>query len=99
MKNLKTKFKIWYSQKLLNIGANLLRKGMLYQVGQPVHLPAGYGPALNSAKTRVNRTKSVTYWVQNIFFDFKENKLKFSWSNKPIRGFSEKFMKKNEQKR
>lgn len=95
---LKIKLKIWWNGQLINIGANLIRRGTLYRVGQPIKLPKGYGPALNSAKTKVWRNSATTYWVKNIFFNFKDNCINYSWSDKPIKGLSEKFTKKNEQK-
>lgn len=93
LNGLKVQFIIWYSSQLLNMGARLVRKGTLYQVGQPMKLPAGLGPSLNSKNTMVNRTQACTVWIENIYFNFKLNRITYAWSDKPIKGVSEKFGK------
>lgn len=90
-KNVKVDFKIWLSGWLLNIGARLLRRGTLYQVGQPIKLPAGPGPSLTIKNKTVIRKKPVTYFIENIYFNFKQNQINYSWSEKPIKGYSERF--------
>lgn len=94
LNQLKISFNIWKHQLLLDIGANLIRRGALLQYGQPVRLNAGDGPALKG-RYKVNRSKGKTVYVKNMFFDFKNNKITYSWSDKPIVGFSERFKNKD----
>ncbi len=83
--NFKVKlFQLWWFdapryQKDLEKGIYYLRKGTIFQVGQ--HF-----------KIRDHKTgKLRTRYIDNLFFNFKANKVTHRFSEKPIKGFSEKF--------
>ncbi len=62
----------------LQIGAYLLRYGTVYQVGQPFDVPRKNG-------------KKQRRWIKNLFFDYRNNKITYSFSDKPLKGISEHF--------
>lgn len=80
----KLDIKIWWCQHLINIGATILKKGCMLEVGQRITLPAGPGPSL-TGKGTVTRTSAQTVWIENMFYNFKQNKVTYSWSDKPPR--------------
>lgn len=80
----KIDLKYWWKQQLIDLGAKLMRKGCSMYVGQRVTLPAGHGPSL-TGKGTVKRSSSQTVWVENMFFNFKQNAITYSWSDKPPR--------------
>lgn len=75
-------FHLWWaeapkSQIYLEKGNYYIRRGAIVQVGQPITLQDKLG-------TRKR-------YVRNVFFDFKLNKITASYSDKPIKGLTEKF--------
>lgn len=64
----------------LTKGSYFIRKGALYQVGQPF---ITVNPVSKAKKTR---------YIANLYFNFKENKVTHSFSNRPIKNFSEPFI-------
>ncbi|MDB0599802.1 hypothetical protein PL373_01270 [Tenacibaculum maritimum] len=66
-------------QLYLTKGAYYIRKGAVYQVGQPV---VAYKP---------HSKKKKTMYIKNMFFNFNQNKITASYSNKPIEGLTEQF--------
>ena len=81
-KQLHERLIFWWHDQLRNTGARLIRKGCLMYVGQRVTLPAGNGPSLNGKGTTY-RSQPQTVWVENMFFNFKQNAVTYSWSDKP----------------
>lgn len=78
-------FHLWWAnapkhQFALEKGSHYLRLGAVVQVGQPIVLKDKFG-------------KRVRY-VKNLHFDFSKNKIVATYSDKPIPGVSEKFVKK-----
>ena len=75
-------FQLWWAdapqyQKDLEKGNYYIRRGAVYQVGQPFTIQDQYG----------KRKK----YINNLYFNFKENKITHSFSQKPVPGFTEKF--------
>ncbi|PCI11877.1 MAG: hypothetical protein COB73_00805 [Flavobacteriaceae bacterium] len=75
----------WYDapkyQRRFEKGNYLIRKATMYQVGQPFKIKD-----LNTGKIR-------TRYIDNLLFNFKLNKVTHKFSDKPIKGFSEPFLK------
>ena len=65
----------------LEIGSWFIRRGAAYQVGQPFILPV----------KKKGRTIKKTVYIKNLYFNFKQNKITHSFSDKPIPGLTEKF--------
>ncbi|MFN8238625.1 MAG: hypothetical protein U0T77_10695 [Chitinophagales bacterium] len=84
VKKAKTDLMYWWRQWLIDTGAKLMRKGCMMYVGQRVTLPAGNGPSL-TGKGTVHRSSPQTVWVENMFFNFKQNAVTYSWTDKPPR--------------
>lgn len=75
-------FQLWWAdapkyQKDIEKGNYYLRRGAVYQVGQPFTIKDQHG-------TRHR-------YIDNLFFDFKKNKISHKFSDKPIKGFTEQF--------
>lgn len=66
-------------QFYLEIGVYFIRKGAVYQVGQPFVIEDKYG----------KRTR----FISNLFYDFRKNKISHRFSNRPIKGVTDKFKK------
>lgn len=62
----------------LQIGVYLLRYGTIFQVGQPFDVPRKNG-------------KKQRRWIKNLYFNYRQNKVTYSFSDKPIKGFSQHF--------
>lgn len=60
-------------QYYLEIGAYFLKKGAVYQPGDPFLLPVKKGGV--STKRKV--------WVANLYYDFANNKINHRFTNKP----------------
>lgn len=67
-------------QFYLEIGVHFIRRGAVYQVGQPFVIEDKYG----------KRTR----WISNLFYDFRKNKISHRFSDRPIKGLTERFIKK-----
>lgn len=66
----------------LKLGIYYLKKGTVFQVGQPVRLPKDdFQPAR-------------TLYISNLFYNYKDNAVTHTFSKRPIKGLSEKFIKK-----
>jgi hypothetical protein len=75
-------FQLWWAnapkyQIDLEKGNFYIRRGAIYQVGQPFTINDKYGKRQR--------------YIDNLFFDFKKNKISHKFSSKPIKGESEKF--------
>jgi ABC-type transport system substrate-binding protein len=75
-------FQLWWAdapkyQKDIEKGNYYLRRGAVYQVGQPFTVKDRFG-------TRQR-------YIDNLFFDFKKNKITHKFSKNPIKGFTEQF--------
>lgn len=68
-------------QFYLNMGGYFLRKGVGLVVGQQIQLPRAVDKGFRGG--RVKRGVS-TVWVDNIYFNFKLNKITYTWSDKPV---------------
>ena len=68
-------------QRQVEMGAYLLKKGTMYQVGQPFLIKDEF------------TKKTKTRYIDNLFYNFKANKVTHRFSDKPIKGFSEPFIK------
>ena len=80
----KKMLQLWWAnapqyQRDIEKGSYYLRRGALYQVGQPFKF------IITGQKKRTKR------YINNLYFNFKENKITHSFSKKPIPGFTEKF--------
>ncbi len=78
----KMMFQLWWAdapkhQKDVEKGNYYLRRGAVYQVGQPFTIDDRFG------KRRL--------YIDNLFFDFKKNKITHKFSKKPIKGFTKQF--------
>ena len=73
--------KYWRLFINLEIGAYFMRKGAGYQVGQPF--------VIRSKKQ--GKYVKKTLYIKNLYYNFKENKITHSFSNKPIPELTEKF--------
>ncbi len=73
----------WYdtpkSRRDLEKGIYYLRKGTLYQVGQPFKIVDKH-----TGKARVR-------YIDNLFFNYKTNQVTHRFSDKPIKGLTEQF--------
>ena len=96
IRKLKSRFKLWKAELLVNWGCRLIREGALLKVGQAVNLPRGEGPSLTGRGTVIRRKAQVVY-VKNIFFNFRENKMTYEWSERPIMTAIKTPAKKDEQ--
>ena len=74
--------KHWRNFINVEIGAYFIRRGAGYQVGQPFILPL----------KRKEFTVRKKVYIDNLFFNFKENKITHSFSEKPVAGYSERFI-------
>lgn len=63
----------------LEKGAYYIRKGAVFQVGQPFKIK---DRATGKVRTR---------YIENLFFNFKANKIVHKFSDKPIKGLTEQF--------
>lgn len=70
----------------LRIGAFYIKRGAGVQVGQPIKFRA-----------TKNRPKHMM-WVENLYYNFKLNKVTHKLSKTPIKGHSERFMESNNKK-
>ena len=75
-------FHLWWadapkSQRFLEKGNYYLRRGAVVQVGQPINIQGQHG-----IRKR---------YIKNLFFDFRKNKITCSYSDKPIKEFTEEF--------
>lgn len=75
-------FQLWWAnapkhQRDVEKGNYYLRRGAVYQVGQPFTIKDKFG-------TRRR-------YIDNLYFDFKKNKITHKFSDKPIKGFTEQF--------
>lgn len=95
--DLGTKIHIWIHSMLTSTGAYLLRLGALHQPGEPIPLKAGLSPSL-SMKAVFNRRKSECKYVRDIKYSFLKNKIEYVYSDKPIPGLSDPFIKERELK-
>jgi hypothetical protein len=83
--NFKVKmFQLWWFsapkyQKNLEKGIYYLRKGAIFQVGQPFKIKDKH-----TGKFR-------TRYIDNLFFNFKQNTITHKFSDRPIKGYTEKF--------
>ena len=79
----------WYDapkyERQIKIGVYYLRKGTRYQVGQPFKIKQPSG-------------KITTRYIDNLLFNFKTNEVNHRFSDKPIKGFSEPFIKEAEKR-
>lgn len=89
--------KILIARIQLQIGAYFIRKGALLQPGQPLRLPKGKGPSLRG-KGEVYRNAPIQVWIENMYFNFRHNKITYTYSDKPIKGLSEQFVKASPKK-
>ena len=64
-------------QKDLEKGNYYIRRGAIYQVGQPFIIEDQFGKRRR--------------YIDNLFFDFKKNKISHKFSDKPIKGYTDKF--------
>lgn len=69
-------------QRDLERGSYYIRRGGGFQVGQPFRI-----------KDHVTK-KIKTRYIANIFFNFKTNNLTHKFSDRPVKGLSEKFEEK-----
>lgn len=70
------------SKLRLRLGAYYIKRGTGFQVGQPMRLPANkHQPAR-------------TLYIANLFYDFRHNTVNHTFSKLPIKGLTEKFVKK-----
>jgi len=70
------------SKLRLYIGAHYIKKGACIRVGQPIKLGV------------TERRKEVTVrYVDNIYYNFKANRINPKLSKIPIKGYSEPFLK------
>lgn len=76
--------KHWWLYVNVEIGAYFIRRGAGYQIGQPFMLPV----------KRKGLTVRKKVYIYNLFFNFKENKITHSFSDKPVSGYSERFIQK-----
>ncbi len=67
-------------QRRLERGAFWLERGTRFQVGQPVKYK-------RTGRVRVK-------YIANLFYDFRRRKITASYSDRPIPGWSEPFLKK-----
>lgn len=93
----KSNRKILVARLQLRVGAYFIRKGALLQPGQPLRLPKGKGPSLRG-KGEVYRNAPTQVWIENMFFNFRHNKITYQYSDKPIKGLSEQFVKASPKK-
>ena len=82
----KKMFWLWWAnapatQKNVERGNYYIRKGCPFQVGQPFKIRDTHSGKI---KTR---------YIENIFFNFKLNQITHKFSDKPIPGLTEKFIK------
>jgi hypothetical protein len=80
----KKMIQLWWAdapryQKDLEKGNFYIRRGALYQVGQPFVI------------TDPRSGKKRKRYIANLYFNFKANKITHSFSDKPIKGFTEQF--------
>lgn len=59
----------------LSLGAYFITVGTVYRVGQPI-------------KMEKNKGGFRTVYLKNIFYDFAKNKITPSYSNKPVKGYT-----------
>jgi hypothetical protein len=81
----KMMFQLWWAnapkhQRDVEKGNYYLRRGAVYQVGQPFTIKDRFGKR--------------QLYIDNLYFDFKKNKITHKFSKKPVVGFSEKFQPK-----
>ncbi len=69
------------SKLRLKLGVYYLKKGTIFQVGQPMDLPAD----------QYQQTRRL--YIKNLFYNYRDNKVTHTFSKKPIKGLSEKFAK------
>ncbi len=67
-------------QRYLTKGAYYIRKGAIFQVGQPV----------TSFKKNTNK-KQVLY-ISNILFNFRQNKITATYSKRPVKDLTQNFI-------
>jgi len=77
-------FQLWWAnapqyQKDLEKGNFYIRRGAIYQVGQPF--------IIVDKKSLKKRKR----YISNLFFNFKSNTITHSFSENPIKGYTEKF--------
>lgn len=63
----------------LEIGVYFLRKGAVYQVGQPFVIHDKHGKRKR--------------YISNLYYNFRQNKISHSFSPRPIPGLTEQFKK------
>ena len=68
------------NQRRMEKGAFWLERGVRFQIGQPVHVR-------RSGRVRVQ-------YIRNLYYDFLHRKVTALYSERPIKGYSEKFKKK-----
>lgn len=83
----KKMFLLWWAnapqyQKDLEKGIYYLRKGALFQVGQPFKI--------RDSKSGKIRTR----YIENLFFNFRTNCVTHKFSEKPIAGLTDQFISK-----
>lgn len=86
----KKMLQLWWAdapkqQKWLEKGNHYLRKGAGVQVGQPINVPI---PKKDYSKKAYKKM-----YIKNLFFNFDTNRIVANYSNKPIKGKSEPFIK------
>lgn len=69
-------------QRDIEKGVFFLKRGTMYQVGQPFKIID-----TTTGKTRMR-------YIANLKYNFKDNEVQHQFSDKPIKGFSEKFIVK-----
>jgi hypothetical protein len=79
-------FHLWWanapkSQVNLEKGNYYIRLGAVAQVGQPIHIHNTAGKVVRSR------------YIDNLYFNFKENKITVLYANNPVKGYSEQFLK------
>lgn len=78
-------FNIWMHKVLTSVGGRLMRLGALHQPGDAIHLKKGVTPHLKSRGVFITRSKPVTRYVKDITYSFKNNKIDYIYSDKPIK--------------
>jgi hypothetical protein len=78
-------FQLWWidapkHQKQLEKGVHYLKLGAVYQVGQPIKIK----DVKNNIKLR---------YIDNLFYNFKANKVTYTLSDRPIKGYTHLFKK------
>ena len=63
------------SQVYLNLGSQFLKSGAGVKIGDPRQIPVGKHPN--------GTTKTMLRYVNNVYYNFKQNRLSLSYTDKP----------------